>query len=361
MFFNYDSYISDTALDYFFPNPKKGDEYLKAARINAPRSISFVDLDIPQPGEKEVLIRVMASGICGTDVHIYEGDYLGEYPIIPGHEFSGIVTKTGFLVSRFKEGDRVSVEPNISCGNCQPCLNNKQNFCQNWQAIGVTMPGAMSEYVLVPEEAVFNIGQLPFEHAAFMEPLSCVLHGIGKCRIEPGYRVAILGSGPIGLLLLQASGLKGAAYQAVAEKNSFRLEKASSFGADALYPSVEDMEEDSFDLVIDATGSIPVMTKTIDLAAPGGEILFFGVPAAKKEIHFEPFLLFRKGLTVRSSYTSLRNSLQAISLLSSGKIKSKELISHRLPLKEIESGLQMVKNGSDNVMKVIIEPGKNLT
>lgn len=334
---------------------------MKAARINAPRSISLVDLDIPHPEEKEILIRVMASGICGTDVHIYEGEYLGEYPIIPGHEFSGIVAKTGSSVTRFKEGDRVSVEPNISCGNCQACLSNKQNFCQNWQAIGVTMAGAMSEYVLAPEEVVFSIGQLPFEQAAFMEPLSCVLHGIGKCRIQAGDRVAILGSGPIGLLLLQAAGLRGAAYLAVAEKNPHRLSKASFFGVDALYPSIDEMEKDSFDLVIDASGSIPAMTRAIDLAAPGGEILFFGVPSAKKEIRFEPFLLFRKGLTVRSSFTSLRNSLQAISLLSSGKIKTKELISHRLPLKEIESGLQMVKNGSDNVMKVIIEPVSHLT
>lgn len=328
---------------------------MKAAQIKQPGVVNLVDLEVNDPGHKEILIKVMASGICGTDVHIYHGDYIGDYPIIPGHEFSGIVSKIGTSVARFQAGDRVAVEPNISCGTCRFCLDNRQNFCLNWQAVGVTMPGGMAEYVVVPEEAVFKIGDLPFEQAAFMEPLSCVLHGIDQSGIRPGDRVAILGSGPIGLLLLQAAGTQGAGYRAVAEKNPSRLEKAREYGADDLFTSVDDMEKDAFNLVIDATGSVPVMAKTIDLASPGGNILLFGVAPAKEEIRFEAFQVFRKGLTIRSTYTSLRNSLQAVDLLTSGQIDTAGLISHRLPLSKLEEGLRLVESGSDNVMKVIIE------
>ena len=131
--------------------------------IPKPREIQRIEREIPEPGPGEVLIQVMASGICGTDIHIFNGEYLGAYPVIPGHEFSGVVVSTGALITRFKVGDRVAVEPNIACDNCIHCLNNRQNFCLNWQAIGVTLPGGMAQYVTAPEKAVFSIGDLPFE------------------------------------------------------------------------------------------------------------------------------------------------------------------------------------------------------
>ena len=165
----------------------------KAIRIDQPNQISLVDVNLPSLSAKEILIKVMASGICGTDVHILRGGYFSNYPIIPGHEFSGIVEKVGFSISRFKMGDHVAVEPNITCDSCYNCLNNRQNFCLNWEAIGVTIAGGMSQYVIVPEKAAFLTNQIPFEHAAFMEPLSCVLHGIEKIRINSGDKVVILG------------------------------------------------------------------------------------------------------------------------------------------------------------------------
>ncbi|MEI7845382.1 MAG: alcohol dehydrogenase catalytic domain-containing protein, partial [Chloroflexota bacterium] len=113
---------------------------MKSIVIQKPNEISLVERDIPEPGLGELLIKVMASGICGTDLHIFRGEYLGQYPVIPGHEFSGVVMSTGRLVARFRQGDRVAVEPNIACDNCINCLNNRQNFCLNWQAVGVTLP-----------------------------------------------------------------------------------------------------------------------------------------------------------------------------------------------------------------------------
>jgi threonine dehydrogenase-like Zn-dependent dehydrogenase len=140
----------------------------------------------------------MASGIYGTDVHIFQGKYLSSYPIIPGHEFAGAVEQFGSAVTRFKAGDRVAVEPNLPCDNCVNCPNIRQNFCLNWQAVGVTRPAGMAHYVSEPEKAAFDIGNLPFEQGAFMELLSCVLHGLERLDLAVASIVLLLGAGPIG-------------------------------------------------------------------------------------------------------------------------------------------------------------------
>ena len=176
---------------------------MKAALIEKKDTLKIIDMEIPKPKMDEVLIEVHASGICGTDLHIYKGDYRGTYPIIPGHEFSGIIRSTGASVKSFKPGDRVTLEPNLSCGVCYECLNNRQHFCSNIESVGVTKPGGMAQYVTVPENAVFPIGGLSFEEAAFMEPLSCVLHGIERLNPNLADRVLLIGAGPIGLLILQ--------------------------------------------------------------------------------------------------------------------------------------------------------------
>ena len=324
--------------------------------INKPKELFVQEREIPQPRPDEVLIQVMASGICGTDVHIYHGEYLGSYPVIPGHEFSGVITAAGSQIKRLKIGDRVAVEPNIACDNCSQCLNNRQNFCLNWQAIGVTLPGGMEQYVTVPEKAVFRIGDLPFEQAAFMEPLSCVIHGIERARIELADTIAILGAGPIGSLMLQLARLQGAAHITQLESNPGRAELARQLGADQVVARMEDLQLNTYDVVIDATGVLPVMNRAIDFARNGGTVLLFGVPPAGKNMEFEAFKIFQKGLTLLSSYTSVRNSFQAIGLLQSGQVKVEPLISHRLPLKELGKAFAMIENHDPSVKKVIMLP-----
>ena len=329
---------------------------MKSIQIESPHHLSVIETPVPEPGVNEILIRVMASGICGTDIHIFRGEFIGTYPVIPGHEFSGVVERTGSAVTRFKPGDRVAVEPNIACDNCANCLNNRQNFCLNWQAVGVTRPGGMAEYVTAPEKAVFSIGDLPFEQAAFMEPLSCVIHGTERARIHLADRVAILGAGPIGLLFVQLAHHQGAAQVVVAEKNTARAESAASLGADVVLNSIDLLENDSFDVVIDASGAIPLMQRTIDFARYGGTVLLFGVPPAGRSMTFDAFTVYRKGLTILSSFTSVRNSYQAIALLQSGQIDVSSLISHRLPLAEFSRGIELIEQGAGGVKKVLIMP-----
>jgi 2-desacetyl-2-hydroxyethyl bacteriochlorophyllide A dehydrogenase len=331
---------------------------MKAAVIEKPGLLAIKDVPIPKISDEEILIRIVASGICGTDIHIFRGEYLGTYPVIPGHEFSGIVEKVGSKVSRFKPGDHVAVEPNIACDNCPACLNNHQNFCENWNGIGVTLPGGMAEYVAVPEKAAFNIGDLPFNFGAFVEPLSCVIHGVERTGFRLGDRVLIIGAGPIGILLSKAIQLQGACEITQVDKNGARLDLARNSGAFRTESSLDAIKKDFFDVVVDATGHPAIMEKTLIYARYGGKVLLFGVPPSNAILTLSAFSIFRKGLTILSSYTSVRNSIQAVRLLSSGKIEVQSLISHELPLNKLEHGIKLIEDGKEGALKILIHPGQ---
>ncbi len=332
---------------------------MKAAIIEKPQKVQVKDVEAPRVTRPdEVLVKVMASGICGTDVHIYHGEYLGSYPMTPGHEFSGVVVEVGEKVRRFAPGSRVAVEPNISCDNCPACLNNRQNFCENWQAIGVTLPGAMAHYVLAPEKVVFDAGEIPFEQAAFMEPLSCVIHGIESAGIRLGEDVAVIGTGPIGMLLIRTARAWGAARFTVAELSQERLAAAKRDGVKEATTDVASLPSDRFDIVIDATGAPPMLAQAIRLARPGGRVLMFGVAPQGKTAAIEPFQVFRKGLSIFASYTSRRNSMQALTLIGTKKVRVDDLVSHRMPLTGFEEGIRKIEDRSANTMKVMVFPNQ---
>ncbi len=329
---------------------------MKASFIESPGQIVLKDVPVPVAKESEVLIEVKASGICGTDIHIFHGEYLGSYPVIPGHEFSGIVKGIGAKVTRFKVGDRVAVEPNIACDNCSACLSNRQNFCANWSGIGVTRPGGMAEYVAVPEKAAFDIGALPFARGAFVEPLSCVLHGVQRVPFALADRVLILGAGPIGTLLLEAILLEGASAIDIVDKNEARLALARKSGAASAFSSFDSFAAEGYDVVVDATGVPAVMERTLAFARKGGSVLLFGVPPSNSRISLDAFSVFQKGLTILSSYTSVRNSIQAVRLLETGKIDVSSLVSHELPLKDFRRGIELMEEGKEGALKILMRP-----
>mgnify|MGYP006266057185 CR=1 FL=1 len=329
---------------------------MHAAVITEPRKLELQELDPPAVGPKDVKIEIRSSGVCGTDVHIYGGDYIGSYPVIPGHEFAGVVVETGPEVTRIHKGDHVAIEPNIACDNCEACLNNRQNFCENWQGVGVTRPGGMAEYAVVPEKAAFNIGDMPFELGAFVEPLSCVLHGVERTGFSLADRVLIVGAGPIGILLAKTIAIQGASNITQVDRNRERLSMAGENGAHRTCSSLEELGDERFDVVVDATGVPAVMAQAIDYARYGGTVLLFGVPPQDGVLSVNAFPIFRKGLRILSSFTSVRNSIQAVRLLSSGRIDVAPLISHRMPLSKLEQGIDLMETGRDGVMKVHILP-----
>ena len=332
---------------------------MRAVVLEGPRKVQIAELRVPTPGEGQIVVQVHACGVCGTDVHIYKGEYLGGYPVIPGHEFAGEVVELGPGVSAFKRHDRVAVEPNLSCGTCRFCGINEQNFCENWRAIGVTLPGAMAEYVLVPVSAAFDIGGLPYESAAFMEPLSCVLHGMQKLDVRYGESVLVIGAGPIGILLAQVARDCGAARLVVADRIASRLALAGEIGeavnTGGGFGAVEELMPGGYDAVIDATGVPAVIERTIGLARHGGRILLFGVAPNDAVAKMRPFDIFRKGLHIYSSYTSLRNSVQALDLLRSGRVDVRKLVSHRLPLEQFERAIDLLSS-PEGAMKMQITP-----
>lgn len=329
---------------------------MEAAVIKQPGKVKVSNVPDAVPGEQDVVIRVYSSGICGTDVHIYQGDYLGSYPIIPGHEFAGVVEAVGSAVSRVAVGDRVAIEPNIACDNCESCLNNRQNFCKNWNGVGVTLPGGMAELACVPEKAVFDIGSMPFSVAAFVEPLACVLHGVERARFRLGDRVLIIGAGPIGLLLSKTIMLQGACEITQLDRNGLRLELARSAGVAHTASSLEGLPAEAYDVVVDATGVPTLMEQTIQFVRPGGTILLFGVPPQSASITLPAFPIFKKGLTILSSFTSVRNSIQAVRLLESGAIDVSALLTHSMPLDDLETGLKLMESGGGEAMKIHILP-----
>ena len=334
---------------------------MRTVVIEGPERVHVAASAKPSAGEAEVVIRVAASGICGTDVHIFKGDYLGEYPVIPGHEFAGEVVELGPGVSEFKLGDRVAVEPNLSCGHCRFCQLHQENFCENWQAIGVGLPGGMAEYVAAPVSAVFDIGDLPFETAAFMEPLSCVLHGMEKVKVRRGESIVIIGAGPIGLLLAQVAREQGAERIVMADRIASRLNLARQIVADEAvntrdsWEPIRQMMPDGYDVAIDATGVPEVIERTIDLVRRGGGVLWFGVAPIEGIVRVKPFDVFRNGLSIYSSFCSLRNSRQALELLSSGAVKADQLVSHRLPLEAFERGIKLLDH-PEGAMKIQLIP-----
>ena len=330
---------------------------MRVASVTQPGTIRVEDRETPRAvAPDDVVVKVMASGICGTDVHIFHGEYLGEYPIVPGHEFSGVVEAVGSGVKGYRPGDRVAVEPNIACDACPACLSNRQNFCENWQAVGVTRPGGMAQYVLAPEKVVFGVEDIPFDRAAFMEPLSCVIHGIESVGIRLGDTVAVIGMGPIGMLLIRTARAGGASRFAAAELSEERLAAARRDGVRDATTDVGSLPSDRFDVVIDATGAPAVIPHAIRLARPGGRVLMFGVAPQGRSATFEPFQVFRKGLSIHASYTSRRNSYQALKLIGSGAVRVDDLVSHRLPLEGFEPGIGKIESRGENAMKVMIFP-----
>ncbi len=332
---------------------------MKALIIDEPGKARVAEVPRPVPGPGEVLIKVDRCGICGTDVHIFRGEYLGSYPVTPGHEFAGEVVALGPGVASFVLGDRVAVEPNISCDACPACLSNRQNFCEHWQAVGVTLPGGMAEFVLAPAKAVFGIGDLAYAAGAFVEPLSCVLHGMQKAKPELADEILIVGAGPIGILLLKTALAMGASGLVVADRAPARLALAAAEGGrvTTTLASIDDIPKDRFDLVIDATGVPAIMGRTTEWARPGGRILLFGVPPSGARLSMDAFAVFRKGLAFTASYTSVRNSIQAVRMLRSGRIDVSALVSHELPLERFAEGVQMIERGAEGVLKILMAPG----
>ena len=338
---------------------------MRAAVIQAPGRVAVREVPDPRPAPGEVVVSVALAGLCGTDLHIYAGEINYVYPIIPGHEVVGTIVQVGDGVADLSPGMRVAFDPNIPCGQCHFCRRLRFNHCLNWQAVGVTRDGGFAGRVAVPAKVVYPIGDLPFERAVFIEPLSCVVYGLQRATPALGDRVLIFGAGPIGLLLMQAVRRAGAAQVVVTDLQPERLALAAELGADPVVPARGNGDQPAalrewapwgYDMVVDATGAPAVVARCFDYVTPGGKVLLFGVCPEDATIPFRPFDLYRRDVSVYGSFALNVTFGPAIELLRGGAVQVEPLISHRVPLERFPEALQMARTRSEPTIKVVVEP-----
>lgn len=333
---------------------------MRAVVIEAPGAVSIAEVADPIPGERDVVVQVRAAGICATDLHILQGEFIARYPVMPGHEFSGEVVALGRGVHDVRVGDRVTVDPTLACGECVFCRSNMGNHCQNWNGIGTTRPGAFAEYVAVPARNVYPLGGLDYSQGAFVEPLACVVYGLRRLSVRLGDDVLVIGSGPVGLLLLQVLRHSGAARIVVTDRRPERLAVAARLGANAVVHADDEREAKlreiaplGFDAIVDASGSVDAIQANLPLTRPGGKVMFFGVCAPQDRLALSPFEVYRKDLVLMGSFALWSTFQPALNLLSSGAVDVRPILTHRFSLEQFTDALAMSR-GAGSSLKVQI-------
>ena len=303
---------------------------------------------MPEVGPHDVLIQVEACGVCGTDVHIYEGDKGAAEvtpPTILGHEFSGVIREVGSEVKKYKAGDRVCIDPNCYCGACDPCRNGVAHFCENMMGYGTTVNGGFAEYCAVDERQVYLLGEnTTFEQGAMAEPVACCLHGIDMCEIQPGQQVVIIGGGMIGLLMLQLAKLAGAAKVARLEPVENKREVGRKLGADVcIDPVKEDVKErlaengmDWVNVVIECVGRPSTIEQAIEIAGNKAVVMMFGLTKPDEEIAVKPFQVFQKELVLKASYINPYTQKRALDLINSGRLDVSSMVYEVCSLDKLE-------------------------
>ena len=335
---------------------------MRAAAFLGNKTFEVQEREIPHAGPGEVVIRNMACGVCGTDVHIYHGEPGSadvNPPVVLGHEYAGEVVETGEGVTALKAGDHVTVDPNIYCGACEYCQNGKKQLCETMQAIGVTRDGGFAQYSVVPVSQAFKLSEdLPYEWGAMAEPVACCLHGIDLAGIRPGDTVCIVGGGAIGLIMLQLAKLSGAARLVVSEPNQKRREAALKLGAtlaiDPTDPKAKESMACEANVVIECVGNTPAVQSAFDFAKKGATIVLFSVPKVDGTFQLPLFDMYKKELTVKGSFVNPDTHHRAVQLLNAGKLDFTPIITHRFPLGKMEEAI--AEQMSSESIKVVVCP-----
>jgi len=322
---------------------------MKAVVIEEPHRLVVTRLDDPAPEPMGAVLSVEASGICGTDLHLLEGDISSaRYPVVPGHEFCGEVVAVGRSVTKVRVGDFVAVDPNLPCGHCPFCRVGRSNLCENYSALGVTLNGACAELVSVPAANAFAVpADVPRGWATLVEPLSCAVHGFDQIGLRVASSYLIYGAGTMGLMLAQLARHAGASQVDMMDKNPARFELAKRLAADRAAESADQFERpDGWDVVIDATGAVGAIEDGLRRVMRGGTFLVFGVASAEATVRFSPFSVYRDEIKIIGSMAVLHSFERALALLVKGVIDCEAMITHRFPLEDYSAAIETFKGGS---------------
>jgi len=303
--------------------------------------------------------------VCGTDSHLFHGEHLVTFPVVPGHEFSGTLEEAGPQVRHLHVGDPVTIDPNIVCRRCRFCRSGEIHLCERLTAIGVNRDGGFAEYCVVPAEQVYRLPDgLALEAGAFAEPLACCLHGLDRARFSPGAKVLILGGGSIGQLMLQLVRSGGATRVVVSEPFESRRRLALELGADAgVDPSLSDAvtalrdaTEGGADLTIECAGHERAVEQALAATRRGGVVLLFGVSGPEAQARIRPYEIFLRELTIVGSFVNPFTHQRAIQALAAGHVNPERLVSHRFPVEKTAEALRVSR--SPEAVKVVVQPGR---
>ncbi|TMF37843.1 MAG: zinc-dependent alcohol dehydrogenase family protein [Chloroflexi bacterium] len=333
---------------------------MKAVVIERPNDLKVKQIDDPSPKTGEVVVKVDACGICGTDIHVLRGEFAPtRYPIVPGHEFCGEVVALGGDVSKLRTGDFVAVDPSLFDGTCRQCRAGHFNLCENWNAIGVgTANGACAEFVAVPAANAFSLpGEIPRDWGALVEPLSCAVHGLDQVDLRVAGDYLIYGAGTMGLLLGQLIRHSGASRIDMVERNPSRHELARRLAADAVALSADELDHTGgWDVVIDATGVVPAIEDGLRRVARGGTFLMFGVANADATATFSPFRVYNDEIKIIGSMAILHSFERALSLLVKGVIDCKAMITQQFGLDDYPKAIDAFLGGRG--LKTQVKPAQ---
>ena len=331
---------------------------MQATRLHAVRDLRTVEVPVPAPAAGEILVRVEAAGICGTDRHLTNGEFPCKPPVTLGHEIAGVVVGLGAGVT-LAEGARVTCDPNDWCGHCDACLRGRVNLCANNVATGIHRDGGFAEFVAFPaRKAVVLPETLDPRHAAFCEPLACTLHGIDIGAPRPGERVLILGGGVIGLLALQLARLAGAEVMLLTRHPAKRALGVSLGAAETAATPEEALRiwPEGADLTVECAGVPDTVTGAAALTRAGGRIVVLGVLPKGAQVPIEPFDLLFREIQLHFAFINPFTHTRAAHLIASGRIAVEPLISRTIPLSEAAEAISGPARPGE--VKVLVIPNR---
>ena len=313
---------------------------MKAVVLSTVDNLALADVKKPKPGSKECLVKVLACGICGTDRHIYHGEYPSAKPVILGHEFGGVIEEVG-PGSKFQVGQVVSVDPNIVCGKCLDCKEGRTAFCPDLTALGVNINGGLAEYVLTPDSQIYPVrNDLNPLHLAFIEPLACSIRGLDLANLKGGEKVAILGGGVIGLLVVQLAKLAGASEIVLVTRQKFRRDVALKIGATRVIDPINenvDTAITNMDVTFECAGSIETFKQSQKITRRGGSVIVLGLTASDATLEVNPFNIVVNELRIQGSFLNPLTQARAAELVESGKLNLDILISKVVDLSGVKA------------------------
>ena len=336
---------------------------MRAIVFPEPGRFTLTEVPDPVPGPREVVVRVEAVGICGTDLHVLDGEFAPtKYPIIPGHETSGVVETVGQDVHEVAPGDRVSVDPTLVCGECRYCAAGRSNLCERWDGSGVARThGSTAELALAPVRNVHRLADhVDLALAALVEPLACAIHGYDLLPRRMGEHYLIYGAGTMGLMMAQLAPRAGAASVTVVDRLPDRLETARQVGVPTVATSADDVRRSGgWDVVIDCTGAPAAIEDGLSRVRRGGTFQQFGVAPADAAATFSPFRIYNDEISVVGSMAVLASYGRAVEMFAAGALDAAAMVSHAFPLEGYGDAVEQFRRGAGR--KLQIRPGATTT